>query len=110
MIAQPKDFKQVSNMQQKFRKLYQEIDEIIRLDVVCHNTFRYQSQVPEKQALFYTYYTLKILCYNKVWWFDMTFNMWQGYVTSVITQNTNLINSSKRHPIASRFMYIHERI
>jgi hypothetical protein len=41
MIAQFRDFKQVSNMQQKFRKPHQKIDEIIRLAVVCHNTFRY---------------------------------------------------------------------
>jgi hypothetical protein len=43
MIAQLRDFKQVSNMQQKFKKPHQKIDEIIRLAVVCYDTFKYQS-------------------------------------------------------------------
>ncbi len=42
-IAQLRDFKQVNNMQQKFRKLHQEIDEIIKLAVVRHDIFKYQS-------------------------------------------------------------------
>jgi hypothetical protein len=34
--------------------------------------------------------------------------MWQGYVTSVITQNTDFVNNSKRYLIAPGFIYIYQ--
>jgi hypothetical protein len=95
-------------MQQKFKKLHQKIDEITKLAVVRYNTFKYQNQVLKKQALFYTHYMLEILHYNKVWWSDMTFNIWQGYVISVIIQNTDFINNSKRYSITPGFIYIYQ--
>ena len=56
----------------------------------------------------YNEYSLKILKRADMWFVDLTFNMWQGYVTSIVVQNKDFKNEQNTSPIIPGFVYLHQ--
>ncbi|KAL0492073.1 hypothetical protein AKO1_001250, partial [Acrasis kona] len=105
-VPTPRDTKQCENVLQTQRNQIEESQQLERF-ALCHgDILRHYYTHPSNVAVLFTNASILALKGNKVWEIDTTFNMFNGYVTSLITQNKDFYQD----PIQCGAMYLHQTL
>lgn len=100
----PRNVKQVDNMQQRYRSTKYDMDRLYRLATVSNYVVQHVGSFPEKQAVFFTDHLLSLMKQQRVWYTDITFNMWTGFVTGITFKNSDF-EENNIHP---GYIYLHQ--
>lgn len=103
-VVKPRNPKQIDNIQQQHRDPQHEIDQLIRFSSVHKDTQRYLAFHPSEQAVLFTDDAIVAMKRHHVWYSDITFNCWKGFVTGVQIENQDL----QRGKLQVGYIYLHQ--